>query len=70
MLPIKEFRARYLDGKDLYTLRRTRRRLEKRISRLEFWEGLRGRKTPTERLLMCRRYLGETEFELFLHDYA
>lgn len=70
MLPIKEFRTRYLDGKNLYELHRTHKRLRKKISRLEFWENLRGRKTPTERLSMCRRYLGETEFEMLLRDYC
>ena len=70
MLPIKEFRTRYLEGKNLYELHRTHKRLRKKISRLEFWENLRGRKTPTERLSMCRRYLGETEFEMLLRDYC
>lgn len=70
MLPIKEFRTRYLEGKNLYELHRTHKRLRKKISRLEFWENLRGRKTPTEQLSMCRRYLGETEFEMLLRDYC
>ena len=70
MLPIKEFRTRYLDGKNLYELHRTHKRLRRKISRMEFWENLRGRKTPTERLSMCRRYLGETEFEMLLRDYG
>ena len=70
MLELHEFRARFLDGKNLCELHRTRRRLERKVARMEKRESRRRLPAPSPKLSLCRRYLGETEFELFLREFA